>query len=57
VKGGRFYGDEPSLTNLDHGNLKFTIDFRAVYATILGKVLQIDPRAALRGGYPTLPFV
>ena len=34
VKGG-FYGDEPSLTDLDNGDLKFTTDFRSVYATLL----------------------
>jgi uncharacterized protein (DUF1501 family) len=57
VKGGRFYGEEPPLTNLVNGNLQFTTDFRSVYATVLGRVLQIDPKVALRGSYPTLPFV
>jgi uncharacterized protein (DUF1501 family) len=57
VKGGRFYGEEPSLTDLDQGNLKFTTDFRSVYATVLGKVLHIDPKVALGGNSPTLPFL
>jgi uncharacterized protein (DUF1501 family) len=57
VKGGRFYGEEPSLTKLVNGNLQVTTDFRSVYATVLGQVLQLDPRVALRGGFPTLPFV
>src|SRR6266851_194842 len=34
VKGG-FYGEEPSLTGLDQGDLKYTTDFRSVYATVL----------------------
>ena len=34
VRGG-LYGQAPSLTALDDGNLKFTTDFRSVYATVL----------------------
>lgn len=34
VKGG-FHGKHPSLTDLEHGDLKFHTDFRSVYATIL----------------------
>ena len=43
VKGG-FYGDEPSLTDLDHGDLKATTDFRDVYYELLTKTLRADPR-------------
>ena len=57
VKGG-FYGEQPSLTDLDNGNLKFTTDFRSVYATVADKVLGIDPRTVLLGkSFPTLGFV
>ncbi|HEX2904928.1 MAG TPA: DUF1501 domain-containing protein [Jatrophihabitans sp.] len=42
VKGG-YYGDQPSLTDLDNGDLKVTTDFRAVYAELLDKVLGADP--------------
>ncbi|MGC2565887.1 MAG: DUF1501 domain-containing protein, partial [Mycobacterium sp.] len=42
VKGG-FYGDEPSLTDLDHGDLKPTTDFRDVYYELLSQTLQTDP--------------
>ncbi|MGI8667378.1 MAG: DUF1501 domain-containing protein [Jatrophihabitans sp.] len=42
VRGG-FYGDQPSLTALDNGDLKVTTDFRAVYAELLDKVLDADP--------------
>ena len=40
---GGFYGDEPSLTKLNNGDLVATTDFRDVYATLLGKVLATDP--------------
>src|SRR5256712_4543314 len=33
VKGG-LYGEPPSLSALDNGNLKFTTDFRSVYASV-----------------------
>jgi uncharacterized protein (DUF1501 family) len=42
VRGG-LYGEPPSLTDLDQGDLKFTTDFRDVYATLLGDVLGADP--------------
>ncbi|WP_405164693.1 DUF1501 domain-containing protein [Nocardia sp. NBC_01499] len=42
VKGG-FYGDEPSLTDLDNGDLKTTVDFRDVYSELLHRVLATDP--------------
>ena len=57
VRGG-FYGEEPSLTDLDNGNLKFSTDFRSVYTTVLGRVLGVDPKPVLSGkSFPELPFV
>ncbi|TNC19959.1 DUF1501 domain-containing protein [Amycolatopsis alkalitolerans] len=50
VRGG-FYGAQPSLTDLDHGDLKESTDFRAVYATVLERVLGTDPGRVL-GGFP-----
>ena len=49
VKGG-FYGAPPSLTDLDRdGNLKFSTDFRQVYASVLANWIDADPgRGALR---------
>ncbi|MFD2415978.1 DUF1501 domain-containing protein [Amycolatopsis pigmentata] len=41
VRGG-FHGAEPSLTDLDDGDLKESTDFRDVYATLLEKVLGTD---------------
>lgn len=42
VRGG-WHGAAPSLTDLDDGDLKFTTDFRDVYATLLERVLDTDP--------------
>jgi len=56
VRGG-LYGDQPSLTNLDDGDLRFTTDYRRVYATALGSVLDTDPKAALGGAFEPVPFL
>jgi uncharacterized protein (DUF1501 family) len=48
VNGG-FYGEQPSLTDLDNGDLKESTDFRDVYATMLHKVLGADPGKVLAG--------
>lgn len=49
VKPG-FHGDQPSLTDLDQGDLKASQDFRQLYAELLSKVLGADPAAALGSG-------
>ena len=48
-KPGRFHGSQPSLTDLDAGDLKVTTDFRDVYATLLRDVLDTDPAPILPG--------
>ncbi|GII23934.1 DUF1501 domain-containing protein [Planosporangium mesophilum] len=48
VRGG-FYGRQPSLTDLDDGDLKFTTDFRDAYASLLDGVLHTDPGKVLGG--------
>jgi uncharacterized protein (DUF1501 family) len=48
VRGG-FYGEQPSLTDLDNGDLKESTDFRDVYATMLRDVLGEDPGKVLAG--------
>ncbi len=57
VRGGRLYGEQPSLTNLDDGDLKFNVDFRSVYATMLDRVVGVDPKSFLGASYPTLALV
>ncbi|MBG0562239.1 DUF1501 domain-containing protein [Actinoplanes aureus] len=48
VRGG-LHGEPPSLTDLDDGDLKYTVDFRDVYATLLADVLGSDPQRVLDG--------
>ena len=48
VRGG-FFGAEPSLTDLDDGDLKVGTDFRSIYATVLDHVLGADPAQILSG--------
>lgn len=56
VKGG-VYGDYPSLTDLDQGDLKHHTDFRSVYATLLDKWLGTPSNPILGGDYAHLNFV
>ncbi len=56
VKGG-VYGDHPSLTDLDFGNLKWHTDFRCVYATVLENWLGVPPTPVLGASFDTLNFV
>jgi uncharacterized protein (DUF1501 family) len=50
-----FYGQPPSLTHLDDGNLKMTTDFRRVYATMIKEWLGFDDSdAVLKGRFDTL---
>jgi uncharacterized protein (DUF1501 family) len=57
VKGG-LYGEQPSLTStIDGGNLKYTVDFRSVYQTLIRDWLQGDPKAVLGASYPELPVI
>jgi len=45
-----FFGQPPSLTDLDDGNLKMTNDFRRVYATVIKEWLGYDDTAAVLKG-------
>ncbi len=54
VKGG-FYGQHPSLTDLDDGNLKMTTDFRRVYATAIEEWLGCsETPSILKGRFDSL---
>ncbi|WCN82613.1 DUF1501 domain-containing protein [Micromonospora sp. LH3U1] len=48
---GGLYGEQPSLTDLDDGDLKATTDFRDVIGTLLASVLEADPARYVGGGY------
>lgn len=56
VKGG-FYGEEPSLTDLDHGDLKYTTDFRDIYHELLVRTLRTDPTPSVGAGRSSLGFL
>jgi uncharacterized protein (DUF1501 family) len=56
VKGG-VYGETPSLTDLDDGDLKFTTDFRQVYATVIEDWLGMGSKKVLNGSYDKLGFI
>ena len=44
LEGNGFLGSNPDLTDVDEvGNLKFDIDFRRIYATVLENWLCVDP--------------
>ena len=47
----------PSLADLDEGDLKFKVDFKNVYATVLNKWLNADDIAILGKKYDYLNFV
>jgi len=54
IKGG-LYGQPPSLTDLDDGNLKMTTDFRRVYSTAIKEWLGYDDTdAILKGRFDSL---
>jgi uncharacterized protein (DUF1501 family) len=55
---GGLHGLAPDLGNLDAGNLRFTTDFRAVYATILEKWLGTPASSVLgNSSFQTLDFL
>jgi uncharacterized protein (DUF1501 family) len=56
VKGG-FYGEEPSLTNLDDGDLKATTDFRDIYHELLARTVGTDPTPSIGTGRTSLGFL
>lgn len=56
VKAG-LYGKHPSLTNLERGDLKFNIDFRSVYGTVLERWLNARSETVLGRTFPSLPLI
>jgi len=52
------YNEIPNLKNLDtNGDLKYTVDFRSVYATILNNWLEVDDKTILNSKFNKLEFV
>jgi uncharacterized protein (DUF1501 family) len=56
VKGG-LYGDHPSLDALDNGNLRYTTDFRSVYASVIEKWLKRPSSGIVGAGFAQLPLL
>jgi uncharacterized protein (DUF1501 family) len=56
VKAG-FLGKHPSLSDLDHGDLKFNTDFRSVYGTVLDQWLKAPSQLVLGRKFPALTIV
>ena len=56
VKGG-LYGKYPSLTDLDQGDLKHTVDFRGVYASVLEGWMKTSAKPVLRGDFPKFGII
>ena len=55
VKGG-LVGSTPSLCDLVDGDVKMSIDFRRVYASVLEGWLGVPSQAALAGSFSRLPL-
>lgn len=47
-------GRQPSLTDLDQGDLRFTVDFRSVYAGVLASWMKAPTERVLGGRYEPL---
>lgn len=51
------YNSLPDLANLDDGDLKYQVDFRQVYATVLNNWLAADAGAILKQNIAPLDFI
>ena len=49
-------GKAPLLGDLENGNLKWSTDFRSVYATLLANWLGLPADEILRGKFAALPL-
>lgn len=56
VKGG-LYGATPDLSSTNMGNVRFTTDFRSVYATVLERWLGRPSTKILSGNFDQLPII
>jgi hypothetical protein len=45
------HGPMPDLSDLEDGDLRFKIDFRSVYASVLEHWMMTDSRKSLDGDY------
>lgn len=58
LKKAGVFNEIPNLYDLDEsGDLKYSVDFRSVYATILDNWLEVDDRTVLNSSFDKLGFV
>jgi len=57
LKKAGLYNDPPDLNNLDTGDMKYSVDFKEVYSTVLEKWLDIVPHKVLSKSYKPLSFI
>ena len=57
LKKAGIYNSAPDLSTLDNGDLKYQIDFRDVYATVLDKWLNVDNSLVLNKNFAGLQFI
>lgn len=57
MRRGGIMNDLPDLTQLDQGDLVYSVDFRSVYATLLDGWLHADPEKVLGRQFPQLDFL
>ena len=53
---GGLYGEPPDLRHLDDGDLRYSVDFRSVYASVLEGWLGSESEPVLLGKFETLPI-
>jgi len=51
------YGQQPDLKDLHDGDLKYNVDFRNIYATVLDKWLKAPSEAVLKQKFQNMAFV
>jgi uncharacterized protein (DUF1501 family) len=56
VKGG-LYGTSPDLSDTNMGNVRFSTDFRSIYATVLERWLGRPSQNILAGNFAQLPII
>lgn len=57
LKKNGIYNEAPNLADLDNGDLKFSVDFKNVYSTILKKWLNVDDKNILQNNFSYLDFL
>jgi uncharacterized protein (DUF1501 family) len=56
VKAG-IHGAAPNLTDLDDGDLKYSVDFRSVYSSVLQDWFEVSPEKILKKKFDPLPII